>query len=152
MFYSIKNISFLTIVLAIVLIPLGSVLQAEVLMNAQTTAVRYVFTASVEREHYSWLKKNIANQWFSGESPKICHICDNVYRYPTDNGSVLTRGVLNMMNRKKLAAIMEVKTFLSVVFRQTGENIQVERTLYNLKKNDPVSAKVFQWSKSWLNW
>ncbi|MDG2066636.1 MAG: hypothetical protein P8L36_16815, partial [SAR324 cluster bacterium] len=69
-------------------------------LNQQATAVHYVFTKSVERVLYPWLQEEVADNWFESNIPKSCHICDNVYRYPTDNGSVLTRGVQNMINRK----------------------------------------------------
>ena len=80
-------------------------------LDHQTTAVRYVFTASVERELHPWLQEEVANTWFESKIPKSCHICDNVYRYPVDNGSVVTRGVQNLINRKRLAAILEVNDF-----------------------------------------
>ena len=69
----------------------------EKTLNIQTTAVRYVFTQSVERLLHSWLQEEVSNTWFGNDIPKSCHICDNVYRYPTDNGSVVTRGVQNMI-------------------------------------------------------
>tara|TARA_B100000945_G_C19984752_1_gene413776 strand:- start:20 stop:478 length:459 start_codon:yes stop_codon:yes gene_type:complete len=121
----------------------------EKTLDHQTTAVRYVFTASVERELHPWLQEEVANTWFDGNIPKSCHICDNVYRYPMDNGSMVTRGVQNLTNRKKLAAILEVNDFLTVIVRQSGEAISVEVSMHNLEQEDPLWAKVFEWSKPW---
>ena len=118
-------------------------------LNIQTTAVRYVFTQSVERLLHPWLQEEVANIWFESNIPKSCHICDNVYRYPTDNGSVVTRGVQNMINRKRLATILEVEEFLTVIVRQSGEVLSVETSLHNLKQDEPLWAKVFEWSKPW---
>ena len=122
---------------------------AEQTLDHQTTAVRYVFTASVERELHPWLQEEVANTWFDSNIPKSCHICDNVYRYPMDNGSMVTRGVQNLTNRKKLAAILEVNDFLTVIVRQSGESISVEAALHNLEQEEPLWAKVFEWSKPW---
>ena len=121
-------------------------------LNQQTTAVRYVFTTSVERTLHPWLQEEVANTWFDGNIPKSCHICDNVYRYPADNGSVVTRGVQNMLNRKRLAAILEVQEFLTVIVRQSGEAISVEAALHNLEQEEPLWAKVYEWSKPWTFW
>ena len=121
-------------------------------LDHQTTAVRYVFTASVERELHPWLQEEVANTWFESKIPKSCHICDNVYRYPVDNGSVVTRGVQNLTNRKRLAAILEVNDFLTVIVRQSGEAISVEAALHNLEQEEPLWAKVFEWSKPWALW
>ena len=124
-------------------------LAEEKTLDHQTTAVRYVFTASVEREIHPWLQEEVANIWFDSNIPKSCHICDNVYRYPMDNGSVVTRGVQNLTNRKKLAAILEVNDFLTVIVRQSGEAISVEAALHNLEKEEPLWAKIIEWSKPW---
>jgi len=124
----------------------------EQTLDHQTTAVRYVFTASVERELHPWLQEEVANTWFDSNIPKSCHICDNVYRYPMDNGSVVTRGVQNLTNRKRLAAILEVNDFLTVIVRQSGEAISVEAALHNLVQEEPLWAKVFEWSKPWALW
>ena len=121
-------------------------------MNQQTTAVRYVFTQSVERGLHPWLQEEVANTWFGSSIPKSCHICDNVYRYPVDNGSLVTRGVQNLTNRKKLATILEVQSFLTVIFRQSGEVISVEASMHDLKKDEPLWAKVIEWSKPWTLW
>ena len=121
-------------------------------LDHQTTAVRYVFTASVERELHPWLQEEVANTWFESKIPKSCHICDNVYRYPVDNGSVVTRGVQNLINRKRLAAILEVNDFLTVIVRQSGEAISVEAAMHNLEQEEPLWAKVFEWSKPWALW
>lgn len=128
------------------------VFSEEEQLNRQTTAVRYVFTQSVERELYPWLQEEVANTWFGSNIPKSCHICDNVYRYPTDNGSFVTRGVQNMINRKKLATILEVQNFLTVIVRQSGEVISIEASMHNLKKEEPLWAKVIEWSKPWSLW
>ena len=124
----------------------------EKTLNVQSTAVRYVFTQSVERILHSWLQEEVANVWFESNIPKSCHICDNVYRYPTDNGSVVTRGVQNMENRKRLATILEVQEFLTVIVRQSGEVLSVEASLHNLEKEEPLWAKIFEWSKPWSMW
>jgi hypothetical protein len=124
----------------------------EKTLNIQTTAVRYVFTQSVERLLHSWLQEEVSNTWFGNDIPKSCHICDNVYRYPTDNGSVVTRGVQNMINRQRLAKILEVEQFLTVIVRQLGEVLSIEASLHNLKKEEPLWAKVFEWSKPWSMW
>ena len=128
------------------------ILAQEEQLDQQKTAVRHVFTKSVERELYPWLHEEIANTWFGSNIPKSCHICDNVYRYPKDNGSVVTRGVQNMTNRKKLATILEVQNFLTVIVRQSGEVLSVEATMHNLEKKEPVWAKVLEWSKPWALW
>jgi len=129
-----------------------SLFAEEKTLDHQTTAVRYVFTASVERELHPWLHEEVANTWFDSKIPKSCHICDNVYRYPVENGSVVTRGVENLTNRKKLAAVLEVNDFLTVIVRQSGEVISVEAALHNLEQEEPLWAKVFEWSKPWALW
>ena len=121
----------------------------EKTLNIQTTAVRYVFTQSVDRLLHSWLQEEVSNTWFGNDIPKSCHICDNVYRYPTDNGSVVTRGVQNMINRQRLATILEVEQFMTVIVRQLGEVLSIEASLHNLKQKEPLWAKVFEWSKPW---
>ena len=121
-------------------------------LDEQKTAVRYVFTQSVERGLHPWLQEEVADTWFDSKIPKSCHICDNVYRYPADNGSVLTRGVQNIVNRKRLATILEVEEFLTVIVRQSGEVLSVETTLHNLEQDEPLWAKVFEWSKPWSLW
>ena len=121
-------------------------------LNQQTTAVRYVFTTTVERTLHPWLQEEVANKWFDGNIPKSCHICDNVYRYPADNGSVVTRGVQSMLNRKRLAEILEVQEFLTVIVRQFGEVLSVEAALHNLEKVEPLWAKVYEWTKPWTLW
>jgi len=124
----------------------------EQTLDHQTTAVRYVFTAGVERELHPWLHEEVANTWFDSNIPKSCHICDNVYRYPVDNGSLVTRGVQNLTNRKRLATILEVNDFLTVIVRQSGEAISVEASLHNLEQEEPLWAKVIEWSKPWALW
>ena len=148
-----KNINaVLLLVLIFLLVFPASLLAEENPLNQQTTAVRYVFTTSVERTLHPWLQEEVANTWFDGNIPKSCHICDNVYRYPADNGSVVTRGVQNMVNRKRLAAILEVQKFLTVIVRQSGEMISVEAALHNLEQEEPLWAKVYEWSKPWTLW
>ena len=144
-----KTLLFYMILLAV--LPY-SLFAEEQTLDHQTTAVRYVFTASVERELHPWLHEEVANTWFDSKIPKSCHICDNVYRYPADNGSVVTRGVQNLTNRKRLAAILEVNDFLTVIVRQSGEAISVEAALHNLQQAEPLWAKVFEWSKPWALW
>ena len=124
----------------------------EKLLDIQTTAVRYVFTKSVDRDLYSWLQEEVAGTWFDSKIPKSCHICDNVYRYPTDNGSILTRGVQNVTNRRRLAKILEVEEFLTVIVRQSGEVLSIETSLHNLDKVEPLWAKVYEWAKPWSLW
>ena len=148
-----KNINaVLLLVLIFLLVFTASLPAEEKPLNQQTTAVRYVFTTSVERTLHPWLQEEVANTWFDGNIPKSCHICDNVYRYPADNGSVVTRGVQNMLNRKRLAAILEVQEFLTVIVRQSGEAISVEAALHNLEQEEPLWAKVYEWSKPWTLW
>ena len=134
-----------------VLLPYSLIAQEQNL-NHQTTAVRYVFTVSVERELHPWLQEEVANTWFDSKIPKSCHICDNVYRYPVDNGSVVTRGVQNLTNRKRIATILEVNDFLTVIVRQSGEAISIEAALHNLEQEEPLWAKVLEWSKPWALW
>jgi len=141
-YFSTKNrkIVLLLAVLFSVVFP-QSITAEEKTLDIQSTAVRYVFTQSVERILHPWLQEEVANLWFESEIPKSCHICDNVYRYPIDNGSVLTRGVQNMINRKRLATILEVQEFLTVIVRQSGEVLSVEASLHNLVKEEPLWAK-----------
>jgi len=129
-----------------------SITGQEQALNQQNTAVHYVFTQSVERNLYPWLQEEVANTWFDSNIPKSCHICDNVYRYPVDNGSVVTRGVQNMINRKELSTILEVQKILTVIVRQSGEALSVEASLHNLEKGEPLWSKVFEWSKPWSLW
>jgi len=129
-----------------------SITGEEKLLNQQNTAVHYVFTQSVERVLYPWLQEEVSDTWFESNIPKSCHICDNVYRYPVDNGSVVTRGVQNMMNRKRLSTILEVQEILTVIVRQSGEILSVEASLHNLEKEEPLWAKVFEWSQPWDLW
>ena len=148
-----KNINAVLLLVLIFLLVFPASLPAEEKqLNQQTTAVRYVFTTSVERTLHPWLQEEVANTWFEGNIPKSCHICDNVYRYPADNGSVVTRGVQNMLNRKRLAAILEVQEFLTVIVRQSGEAISVEAALHKLEQEEPLWAKVYEWSKPWTFW
>ena len=120
-----------------------SITAEEQPLNQQITAVHYVFTQSVQRALYPWLQEEVADTWFESNIPKSCHICDNVYRYPVDNGSMVTRGVQNMMNRKRLSTILEVQEFLTVVVRQSGEILSVEASLHNLEKEEPSLGQGF---------
>ena len=129
-----------------------SIIAEEQQLNQQTTAVHYVFTQSVERSLYPWLLEEVADTWFESNIPKSCHICDNVYRYPVDNGSAVTRGVQNIVNRKRLSAILEVQEILTVIVRQSGELLSVEASLHNLEKEEPLWSKVYEWSKPWSLW
>ena len=149
---SININAVLLLVLIFLLVFPASLSAEEKPLNQQKTAVRYVFTTSVERTLHPWLQEEVANTWFDGNIPKPCHICDNVYRYPADNGSVVTRGVQNMLNRKRLAAILEVQEFLTVIVRQFGEAISVEAALHNLEQEEPLWSKVYEWSKPWTLW
>ena len=151
MYFSETKMKYFFLLLFSILSP-WLILAEEEQLNQQTTAVRYVFTQSVERELHPWLQEEVANRWFGSKIPKSCHICDNVYRYPMDNGSIVTRGVQNLINRKRLASILEVQSFLTLIFRQAGEIISVEASLHNLKKEEPLWAKVIEWSKPWTLW
>ena len=148
--FSVKNRKKALILAVIIIATFTPFISAEEKpLNIQTTAVRYVFTQSVERLLHPWLQEKVADTWFENNIPKSCHICDNVYRYPTDNGSVVTRGVQNMINRKRLATILEVEGFLTVIVRQSGDVMSIEASLHNLKQDEPLWAKVFEWSKPW---
>jgi hypothetical protein len=151
--FSVKNMKKAVMMALIFIAAFSPYISAEEKpLNIQTTAVRYVFTQSVDRLLHSWLQEEVSNTWFENDIPKSCHICDNVYRYPTDNGSVVTRGVQNMINRQRLATILEVEHFLTVIVRQLGEVLSIETTLHNLKQKEPLWAKVFEWSKPWSMW
>ena len=84
-------------------------------------------------------------EWFDGEVPKICHICDNVYRYPVDNGSMITRGLRNMINAK-LAEILEVQEFLTVLVRRGQGNIRLNISAM-IWCWITVSTRVVKWSE-----
>ena len=113
----------------ILLLVFGSALESRAEeLNPETTAVRYVFASSVERQLYGWIQEEVADEWFDGDVPKICHVCDNVYRHATDNGSIITRGTQNMHNRRILAQMMGVEAFLVIIARQYGETVRIEAT------------------------
>ncbi len=152
-YLSAKNRKLLLLLSVVILavIPLSTTAE-ELPLNQQTTAVHYVFTQSVERSLYPWLLEEVADTWFESNIPKSCHICDNVYRYPVDNGSAVTRGVQNIVNRKRLSAILEVQEILTVIVRQSGEVLSVEASLHNLEKEEPLWSKVYEWSKPWSLW
>jgi hypothetical protein len=57
-----------------------------------------------------------------------------------------------MINRKRLATILEVEQFMTVIVRQLGEVLSIEASLHNLKQKEPLWAKVFEWSKPWSMW
>ena len=89
------------ILMILLVLPVKS--EAQVTLDPGKTAVRFVFSREIERKHHSWMEETVFDEWCDGEVPKICHICDNVYRSPVDNGSMITRGLRNMINRQKLA-------------------------------------------------
>ncbi len=120
-------------------------------LNPETTAVRYVFSSSVEPQLFGWIQEEVSDEWFDGEVPKICHVCDNVYRHATDNGSLITRGTENMLNRKTLAQMMGVDTFLTVIARQYGDTIRIEVVLHDLSTEAPRFSKHLEWSRPWFN-
>ena len=152
-FLQFKNSKSIILLLLNFLIIYPAVIYAEEeLLNQQMTAVRYVFTDSVERELYPWLQEEVAKTWFESNIPKSCHICDNVYRYPSDNGSLVVRGIQNIVNRKRLATILEVQSFLTVIVRQSGETLSIEASMHNLTKEEPMWARVLEWSKPWSLW
>ena len=97
-----------------------------------------------------WAEETVFEEWFDGEVPKICHICDNVYRYPVDNGSMITRGLQNMINRQKLAEILEVREFLTVLVRRVAGEFQAEFFRYDLSVEAPVSTRVVKLSEPWF--
>jgi len=39
-----------------------------------------------------------------------------------------------------------------VIVRQSGEVLSVEASLHNLEQEEPLWAKVFEWSKPWSLW
>ena len=96
------------------------------------------------------MEESVFDEWFDGEVPKICHICDNVYRYPVDNGSMITRGLRNMINRQKLAEILEVREFLTALVRRVAGEFQAEYFRYDLIKEPPVSTRVVKLSEPWF--
>ncbi|MEC8236676.1 MAG: hypothetical protein VX063_03240, partial [SAR324 cluster bacterium] len=97
-----------------------------------------------------WMEETVFDEWFDGEVPKICHICDNVYRYPVDNGSMITRGLRNIINRQKLAEILEVREFLTVLVRRVAGEYQAEYFRYDLSVEAPVSTRVVKLSEPWF--
>ena len=96
------------------------------------------------------MEETVFDEWFDGEVPKICHICDNVYRYPVDNGSMIIRGLRNMINRQKLAEILEVREFLTVLVRRVAGEYQAEYFRYDLSVEAPVSTRVVKLSEPWF--
>lgn len=82
--------------------------------------------------------------------PKLCILCDNVYRYSADNHSILTRGLKNMTNRRRLAQLLEVNEFLSVKVKKIGSKVQAEYQRYDLNTEDPVETRVSQLDKPWF--
>jgi len=126
------------------------IINAQVTMDSGTTAVRFVYAKEISRKHHAWIEEQVFDQWFDGEVPKICHICDNVYRYPVDNGSLLTRGLRSMINRRKLAEILEVREFLMILVRNVAGKFQSETFRYDLNQEVPFSSKVEQLSEPWF--
>jgi len=136
------------IIMILLILPVES--EAQVTLDPGTTAVRFVFSREIERKHHAWMEETVFDEWFDGEVPKICHICDNVYRYPVDNGSMITRGLRNMINRQKLAEILEVREFLTVLVRRVAGEFQAEYFRYDLIKEPPVSTRVVKLSEPWF--
>ena len=124
--------------------------EAQVTLDSGTTAVRFVFSREIERKHHAWIEELVFDEWFDGEVPKVCHICDNVYRYPVDNGSMVALGVRNLINRQKIAEILEVREFLTVSIRSVAGEIQAEYFRYDLSIEAPVSTKVQKLSEPWF--
>ena len=136
----------------ILLLVFGSALESRAEeLNPETTAVRYVFASSVERQLYGWIQEEVADEWFDGDVPKICHVCDNVYRHATDNGSIITRGTQNMHNRRILAQMMGVEAFLVIIARQYGETVRIEAALHDLATETPRFSKHLEWSRPWFD-
>ena len=119
-------------------------------MDPGKTAVRFVYSKEISRKHHAWIQEQVFDQWFDGEVPKICHICDNVYRYPVDNGSLVTRGLRSMINRKKLSEILEVREFLMVLVRNVAGKFHSETFRYDLIQEAPFSSRVEQLSEPWF--
>ena len=120
-------------------------------LNPTTTAVRYVYTRSVEPKLYGWIQEEVSDEWFDGEVPKLCHVCDNVYRHAVDNGSIIVRGTENMHNRRILAQMMGVEAFLVIIARQYGDTIRIEAALHGLEAEAPRFSKNLEWSKPWFD-
>ena len=139
---------FLWMLMIILIFPDKTV--AQVTLDPGTTAVRFVFSNEIERKHHAWMEETVFDEWFDGEVPKICHICDNVYRYPVDNGSMITRGMRNMINRQKLAEILEVREFLTVLVRRVAGEYLAEYFRYDLSVEAPVSTRVVKLSEPWF--
>ena len=136
------------ILMILLVLPVKS--EAQVTLDPGTTAVRFVFSREIERKHHAWMEETVFDQWFDGEVPNICHICDNVYRYPVDNGSMITRGLRNMINRQKLAEILEVREFLTVLVRRVAGEYQAGYFRYDLSVEAPVSTRVVKLSEPWF--
>lgn len=141
---------WITSLLPLLLVVGACKVRAETL-SPETTAVRYVFSSSVEPQLFGWIQEEVSDEWFDGEVPKICHVCDNVYRHATDNGSLITRGTENMLNRKTLAQMMGVDAFLTVIARQYGDTIRIEVVLHDLSTEAPRFSKHLEWSRPWFN-
>ena len=125
-------------------------LTAQTLLDPETTAVRFVFGREVGQESREWIQEYVFDEWFGGTIPKICHICDNVYRYPLDNGSIVTRGLMSLINRSKLSEILEVREFLTVMVRRVGRDFHAEYFRYDLSSEEPVSTRVEELSEPWF--
>ena len=136
------------VLMILLVLPVES--EAQVTLDPGTTAVRFVFSREIERKHHAWMEESVFDEWFDGEVPKICHICDNVYRYPVDNGSMITRGLRNMINRQKLAEILEVREFLMVLVRRVAGEYQAEYFRYDLSVEAPISTRVVKLSEPWF--
>ena len=63
---------------------------------------------------------------------------------------MITRGLRNMINRKKLAEILEVREFLTVQVRRMAGGYQAEYFRYDLSAEAPVSTRVVKLSEPWF--
>ena len=146
--FILKRAGFLGLAVFFTVQPLT--LTAQTLLDPETTAVRFVFGREVGQKSREWIQEHVFDEWFDGSIPKICHICDNVYRYPLDNGSIVTRGLRNLINRTKLSEIMEVREFLTVLVRRVGGEFHAEYFRYDLSSEEPVSTRVEELSEPWF--
>ena len=63
---------------------------------------------------------------------------------------MITRGLRNMINRQKLAEILEVREFLTVLVRRVAGEYQGEYFRYDLSVEAPVSTRVEKLSEPWF--
>ncbi len=123
---------------------------AQAPFDPERVALRMVYDRGVEHKHHQWIGEKVQDRWYDGAAPKICHICDNVYRYPVDNGSIVTRGLRNLINRKQIAQVLEVDNFLTVIVRKNGERFRIESYKYDLEQEAPRATQVLEWSEPWF--